>query len=75
MLLSPNSRKGPSWISSSRSGTLDAEIGIYPDEVGIEGGMMELRERQPIRDDRLPKLLVLVHQDVGVSDCLRILRR
>jgi hypothetical protein len=27
--------------------------------------MVDLRQRQPIRDDRLPKLLVRIHDDVS----------
>ncbi len=35
-------------------GDMDSEIGVDPDQVGIERRMMDFRQRQPIRDDRLP---------------------
>ena len=44
---------------------MDAEIGIDADQVGVEGRVMELRQRQAIRDHWLPKLLVRVHNDVS----------
>ena len=44
---------------------VDAVIGVDADQVGIEGRMMDLRQRQAIRDDRLPKLLVRIHDDVS----------
>jgi hypothetical protein len=44
---------------------MDAEIGVNPDQVSIEGGMMDFRQRQAIRDDRLSKLLVRIHDDVS----------
>jgi hypothetical protein len=33
---------------------VDTEIGVDPDQLGVKGRMVELRQRQPIRDDRLP---------------------
>ena len=45
-------------------GDMDAEIGVDADQVGVEGRMVELRQRQPIRDDRLTKLLMLIDDDV-----------
>jgi hypothetical protein len=44
---------------------MDAEIWVDPDQVGVEGRMMDFRERQPIRHDRLPQLLVCIHDDMS----------
>ena len=44
---------------------MDAEIRVDPDQVGIEGRMVDFCQRQPIRDDRLTQLLVGVHDDVS----------
>ncbi len=33
---------------------MDAEIWIDPDQVSIEGRMVDFGERQAVRDDRLP---------------------
>jgi hypothetical protein len=44
---------------------MDAETQIDPDQVGIEGVMMDLGQRQPIRHDRLSKLLVRIGDDVS----------
>ena len=33
--------------------------------MGVEGCVMEFRQGQTIRHDRLPKLLVSIHEDVG----------
>jgi hypothetical protein len=38
---------------------------VYADQVSIERRMMDLGQRQAIRDDRLPKLLVRIHTDVS----------
>ena len=35
-------------------GDVNSVIGVDPDQMGIEGRMMDLRLRQAIRDDRLP---------------------
>ena len=35
-------------------GDVDAEIRVHSDQVGIERRMMDFRQRQAIRDDRLP---------------------
>jgi hypothetical protein len=34
-------------------GDVGAEIGIDADQVGVERRVMDLRQRQPVRDDRL----------------------
>ena len=39
-------------------------VGIDPDQMGIEGGMMDFGERHAVRDDGLPELLVLIGNDV-----------
>jgi hypothetical protein len=52
--LRPSARNGPSWIFEQPVRNMDAEIRVDSDQVGIEGGMMDLRQRQAIRDDRLP---------------------
>ena len=36
-------RNGPSWISSSRLGDVNSVIGVDADQVGIEGGAVDLR--------------------------------
>ena len=46
-------------------GDVNAEISIDADQVGVESGVVELRERQAIRDDWLPKLLMLIDDNVG----------
>jgi len=46
-------------------GKVDAEIGIDTAQMGIEGSMMDLGQRQTIRDDRLPKLLDSIRDDVS----------
>jgi hypothetical protein len=33
---------------------MDAEIRVDPDQVGIEGRMVDLGQRQAVQDDRLP---------------------
>jgi hypothetical protein len=33
---------------------MDAQIRVDSDQMGVEGRMMELRQRQAIRGDRLP---------------------
>ena len=46
-------------------------VGIDPDQMGIEGGMMDFGERHAVRDDGLPELLVLIGNDVrGVEQPL-----
>jgi hypothetical protein len=46
-------------------GDMNSVIGVDADQVGIEGRMVDLGQRQPIRDNRLAKLLVRVHDDVS----------
>ena len=46
-------------------GDVNSVIGVDADQVGIEGSMVDFRQRQAIRDDRLPKLLVCIHEDMG----------
>ena len=41
---------GPSFWSSSRSETCKSIVGIDPDQMGIEGGMMDFGEWQAVRD-------------------------
>jgi|SRR6516164_1301327 hypothetical protein len=43
---------------------LNSVIGVDADQVGVESRVMELGQRQSVRDDRLPKLLVCIHDDV-----------
>jgi hypothetical protein len=38
------------WLSQTEL----ADIWIDPDQVSIEGGMVDLGQRQAVRDDRLP---------------------
>jgi hypothetical protein len=35
-------------------GNMDAEIGVDPDQVGVESSVVDFRQRQAVRDDRLP---------------------
>ena len=51
---------------------MDAEIRVDPDQLGVKGCMMELRQRKAIRDDRLPKLLVSIDNDVSGIEQPRI---
>jgi hypothetical protein len=44
---------------------MDAEIRVDPDQMGIESPVVEPRQRQAVRDDRLPQLLVGVHDEVS----------
>jgi len=44
---------------------MDAKIRVDADQVSIEGRMVDFGERQTIRDDRLPQLLVRIHDDVS----------
>jgi hypothetical protein len=46
-------------------GDMDSEIRVNPDQVGIKGCMMDFRQRQAIRDDPLPELLVGISDNVG----------
>jgi hypothetical protein len=46
-------------------GDMDSEIRVDPDQVGVEGGMVDLRQRQAIRDDRLAQFLVGIHDDMN----------
>ena len=46
-------------------------VGIDPDQMGIEGGMMDFGEWQAVRDDGLPQPFILVGNDVrGVEQPL-----
>jgi hypothetical protein len=51
---------------------VDAEIWVNPDQVGIERRMMDLGQRQAIRDDRLPQLLIGIHDDVSGTEQTRL---
>src|SRR6516164_2009602 len=44
---------------------MDTEIWVDADQVGIEGGVVNFREGQSIRHDRLAQLLVGIRYDVG----------
>jgi hypothetical protein len=46
-------------------GDMNSVIGVDTDQMGIEGRVMQLCQRQTIRHDRLPELLVRIHDDVG----------
>jgi hypothetical protein len=46
-------------------GKVDAIIRIDPDQVSVEGGVVDLRERQPVRDDRLTELLICIDDDMS----------
>ena len=46
-------------------GEVDAEIGIDPDQIGVESSVMNFRQRQTIRNDRLTQLLIGIHDDVS----------
>ena len=46
-------------------GDVNSVIGVDADQMGVEGRVMEFRQRQTIRHDRLPKLLVGIYDDVG----------
>ena len=45
-------------------GDVNSIIGVNADQMGVEGRVMELRQRQTVRDDRLPQLLMRIHYDV-----------
>ena len=45
-------------------GNVDPEIRIDPNEMSVEGSMMDLRKRNSIWHDRLPPRLALVGNDV-----------
>ena len=44
---------------------MDAEIRIDSDQVGVERSVMDLRQRQAIWENRLSKLLLRTHDQVG----------
>ena len=44
---------------------MNTEIGVDTDQVRVESCVMEFSQRQAVRDCRLPKLLVGVHDDVS----------
>jgi len=43
---------------------MDAVVGIDTDQIGIEGSMMDLGQREPVGDHRLSKFFVTVGDDV-----------
>ena len=43
---------------------VNLQIRTHPDDVPVEGGMMEAAQREPIRDDG-PPLGMRIGQDVG----------
>jgi len=46
-------------------GHMNSVIGVDPDHVSIEGRMMELGQRQAVRDHRLSLLLGCIGEGVG----------
>jgi len=40
-------------------------VGVDPDQMAVDGGVVDLRERDPIGDDRLAHEHVSVGYDVG----------
>ena len=46
-------------------GDMDTEIRVDPDQIGIKGGVVNLRQRQPVCDDRLAQLLIRINDDMG----------
>jgi hypothetical protein len=44
---------------------MEPEVRINPDQMGIERGVMDLRQRYAVRHDWLPKALVIVRDDVS----------
>ena len=63
-LLQAKLEKRPVMDCEQPFGDMDAIIGIDTDQVRIERGMVDFRQRQPIGDHRLPVLLIGVHHDV-----------
>lgn len=46
-------------------GDMDSEVGVDPDQMGVEGCVVEFRQRQAVLDDRRSKLLIRIHHDMG----------
>jgi hypothetical protein len=46
-------------------GDMNVEIGMDANQVGVEGGVVDLGQRSAIRDDWLTKLLIRIENDVG----------
>jgi hypothetical protein len=46
-------------------GDVDAVIGVDADEMGVEGGVVDFREGETVRDHRLAHEFVAVIDDVG----------
>lgn len=44
---------------------VNSVIGFDADQVRVERRVVNFAQRQPVRDHRLPVLLVSVHDDVG----------
>jgi hypothetical protein len=63
--LQPESEEWPVMNFEQPARDMDAEIRVDPDQVGIEGRMMNFGQRQTIRDDWLPQPLISIHQDVS----------
>ena len=53
-------------------GDVDSVIGVDADQMGVEGRMLDFGPRQAIRNDRLPKLLVRIHDNVSRVEQSRI---
>jgi hypothetical protein len=45
-------------------GEVDLIVRVDPDQVGVERGVVDLGEKQSVRNDRLPQLLIGIHNDV-----------
>lgn len=56
---------GPVALCPQTFGNMDPEIRIYPDQVRIEGGMVDLRQRDPVGNNGLPPARIGVVDDVG----------
>lgn len=52
-------------LSEQACRNVHAEVGVDPDQVCIEGGMVELRQRDSVANNGLPTHLMLVGNDVG----------
>jgi len=56
---------GPFFCPSRRSETCSRVIRIDADEMGVEGRVIDFRERNTIRNDWLPEPLIFVSNDMG----------
>ena len=51
---------------------MDAKVWIDPDQVGVKRGVVDLRQRQTVWDDRLAEVLVGVRDDVCCVEQARL---